>query len=281
MRKNRLPTPLDRAAKLRYDLIEWHKLTQKEITERDKKGFSFLMHIISYGHWTNLPPKFKEFSLTQPATDEDKIIHLMARNGKLNTIPKKFITEEMLSLKGNKKESVYHLLAQENYPHHIDESLWTRKALTLTSYDDCTPLHSLVQYQPKLLPKDITLEDLLLPNIDGETPLYMWARSSHWSEIPDKFLTKKTLELKVGYGEFETLTHHLAERFKNDRILKSAENMGPINLKMKQILSKINDTLLHSLLKNEDPCLAKYIKGELAKRRMVKELSQSEQYLEI
>ena len=281
MPKHRLPTPLDHASKLRYDLIKWHKLTQKEITERDKKGISFLMHIVSYGHWTNLPPKFKEFSLTQPATGEDKIIHLMARNGKLNTIPKEFITEKLLSLKGNEEESVYHLLAQENYPHHIDKSLWTKKALTLTSYDDCTPLHAIVRYQPELLPKDITLADLLLPNKDEETPIYMWARGSHWSEIPDKFLTKKTLELKVGYGNFETIVHHICENFKNDMVLKSPEFITPLSIKMKKILSKINDKILHSLGKDKNPDLAKYVGNELAKRKLVKELSQSEQCLEI
>jgi hypothetical protein len=255
MPKKRPPTPLEHASKLRYDLIEWHKLTQKEITERDKKGISFLMHIVSYGHWTNLPPKLKEFSLTQPAHGDDKIIHIMARNGKLNTIPTEFITEGILSLEGNKKESVYHLLAQENYAHHIDKSLWTKKALTLASYDDCTPLHTLVQYQPELLAEDITLDDLLLPNKDGETPLYMWARGSHWSELPDKFLTKETLELKVGYGNFETIVHHICERFKNDTVLKSPEFMMHLKIKMKKILSKIDDKILNSLRKDGNPDL--------------------------
>jgi len=281
MPKRRPPTPLEHASKLRYDLIEWHKLTQKEITERDKKGISFLMHIVSYGHWTDLPPKFKEFSLTQQTTGEDKIIHLMAKNGKLNTIPKEFITERLLSSKGNKEESVYHLLAQENYSHHIDKCLWTKKALILTSYDGCTPLHTLVRYQPELLPEDITLGDLLLPNKDEETPLYMWARGSHWSEIPDNFLTKQTLELKVGYGNYETIAHHTCESFKNDTVLKSPEFIMPLKIKIKRILSKINDKILHSLKKDGNPDLTKLISSEVAKRKMVKELSQSEQCLKI
>jgi len=277
----KLPTPLTNASNLRYDLIEWHKLTQEEVTETDNKGISFLMHIVSYGYWSDLPPKFKQFSLTQPAHGDDKIIHLIAKQGKLNALPKEFITEELLSLKGNKGESVYHLLAQENYSHHIDKHLWSRKALTLPSSNNSTPLHTVVQCQPKLLPEDITLTDLLSPNKDEETPIYLWARGPHWSKIPNKFLTKQTLELKVGYGNFETIVHHICERFKNDMILKSPKLMAPLNIKMKKILAQVSDKMLHSLGKDKNPDLAKYIKGELAKRKLVRELSQSEQYLEI
>lgn len=281
MKRKRPLSPLDHASKLRYDLIEWNKLTEKDITESDKKGVSFLMHIVKYGHWTNLPPKLKEFSLTQPAIGKDKIIHLMAREGKINTIAKEFITEDLLSLKGNKGDSVYYVLAQENYANHIDKSLWTRQALTLKSNNGHTPLHFLVQCHPELLPDDITLEDMLIQDNEGDSALYMWARGSRWSEIPDKFLTKKTLELKVGYGDFETLMHHIANRFKNDQVLYRTNHNNPLDTKMKKILAKVSDKLLHSLFKNEDPSLSRHLNAELAKRKMVKELSQSEQYLEI
>lgn len=281
MRKKKPLTPLDHASKLRYDLIEWYKLTEKDLTEKDKKGIFFLMHIIKYGHWTNLPPKLKEFSLTQPAIGKDKIIHLMAREGKVNTIPEEFITEELLSLKGNNGDSVYYVLAQEGYADHIDKSLWTRKALTTPAYDGYTPLHALVQHKPELLPEDITLDDLLQPNGDGEIPLYSWVRRSHWVKIPDKFLTRKSLELKVGREDFETLAHKIAERFKHDQALKSPKDMGPLDLKMKKILTKLSDKHLQSLGKDEDPSLSGHLNAELAKRKMIKELSQSEQCLEI
>jgi hypothetical protein len=279
---NKTPqTPLDHAAKLRYDLIQWDKLTQQDITKRDKKGTSFLMHIVNYGHWTNLPPKLKEFSLTQPTWRDDKLIHQMAKQGKANTIPKELVTEELLALKGNEGESAYHLLAQETYANHIDKSLWTRKTLTLTSHAGRTPLHSIVQYQPELLPEDITLDDLLLKNRDEETPIYLWARGSLWAEIPDKFLTKQTLELKVGYGDFETLMHHIANRFKNDQVLYGTNYNNPLDTKMKKLLCRIGNNLLQSLGKDEDPSLSRHLNAELAKRKMIKELSQSEQCIEI
>ena len=281
MRKKKLPTPLDHATKLRYDLIEWHKLTQNDITEVDAKGSSFLTLAVIYGHWTNLPPKLKEFSLTQPAQGDDKIIHLMARKGKVNTIPKEFITDQLLSLKGNKGESAYHILAQENYANHIDKSLWTKKALTLKSNNGSLPLHSIVQCSPELLPEDITLEDILMQDNDGDSALYLWARGQRWDQIPDKFLTRQTLELKVGYGAFETLMHHIAHRFKNDQVLWGTNYNNPLDTKMKKLLAKVSDKLLSSLLKDEDPSLSRHLKAELAKRKMVKELSKSEQYLEI
>lgn len=281
MPKKRPPTPLDHASKLRYDLIEWHKLTQKEITETSKNGISFLVHAVKYGHWINLPPKLKEFSLIQPSIGQDKIIHLIAEQDRVRTIPKNLVTQELLSLKGNAGNSVYHLLAQEDRAHHIDKSLWTKKALTLKSNNGHTPLHCLVQCHPELLPEDITLEDILIQDNDGDSALYMWAQGSHWSKIPDKFLTKQTLGLKVDYGGFETIIDHIAENFKNNLVLGSSNLIAPLNIKMKKILSKVNDKTLHSLGKDGNPDLAKLISGELAKRKLVKELSQSKQFLEV
>jgi len=281
MQKDDLPKKLHHITNLRYDLIAWDKLTQEKLTELDKKGVSVLTHIVTHNVWKNLPPELKEFSLTQPAQGDDKIIHLMARKGKVKTIPKELITEELLSLKGNNGNSVYHVLAQESYADHIDPKLWTKKALTLTANEGYTPLHIIAQYRPELLPKDIALSDLLLEDKDKDTPLYRWARGSRWSEIPDKFLTRETLEMKVGYGDFETIMHHLAVKFKCDQVLKSPKDITPLDIKMKKMLAKIGDELLASLSKNEGPSLSRHIKAEIAKRKMVKELPQSEQSLEI
>lgn len=215
MRKKKILTPLDCAVKNRYDLIEWHKLTKEDITQTNSNGVSLLVGIVGDGQWTNLPPKLKEFSLTQPKgpSGNEKIIHLMTRQGKIDTIPTSLITKDLLSLKGARGESVYHILTDCKYTDQIEKSLWTREALTLTSDDGTTPLHKIAPHKPKLLPDDITIEDLLLKNKDGDTPLYMWVTEGEWLEIPDKFLTRNTLGLHISFKTPRVLMHYLAFAF--------------------------------------------------------------------
>jgi len=259
---------------------DWNKITKEELLESDG-NHSFLHYVILHDHWEKLPEDLKEFSLYQNNDgNNEKIIHLMARLGKVETISKNLLTHDLLSLKNKEGETVYHILANTNYVNHIPKEMWTKKTLTIPNNFGITPLHAFARFNCTLIPKDITLEDLLLKDHNGDSPLCLWIHVSRWEKIPDKFFTKKTLELKVGQGKFETIMHHIAERFKEDQVRKSTEDLASLDIRIKKMLSKVSGKLLTSLFRKDSPELSKHIKKEMT-RRIVKGLSSKEQSIEI
>ena len=257
---------------------DWDKITKEELLESDG-NHSFLHYVVLHDHWKKLPHKLKEFSLYQNNDgNNEKIIHLMARIGKVKTIPNDLITHDLLSLKNKGGETVYHFLAHLGYVHHIPQEMWTRNALTLPNDSGETPLHTITKFNSNVIPKDITLDDLLLKNEHGQTPLRSWADSSNWHQIPDKFITQETLNLPHGnITMFDTIIHLYKIDVDNSlhRHRKALEN------KFKKILRKANDNDIEKLCEDPDPILHNPAKQEASKRKLVRKLSQSEQSLDI
>lgn len=256
----------------------WGTLTKKDLTEKNG-DHSFLYYLLLHNHWEKLPHKLKKFSLTQISSKEEKIIHLMARTGKVKTIPKELLTHEVLSLKGEFGDSVYHTLAEMGYTYHIPQELWTRKSLTLPNNSGATPLHTIAQFNPTSIPKDITLNELLVKSNDGQTPLMAWASGPNWHVIPDKFITRETLAMP--HGKDNTIFEVISNLYKLDHHNSLLRHKKTLEKKFKKILMKADDSSIETLCENPNPTLRKPARQEASKRKLVSELSQSEQCLEI
>jgi len=265
------------------DWITKESLTTEDLLKKNNTGQSIATLAAESKKFAELPKNIitREVLLT-PLTAQrkwDKLVHFLAQTGQIPAVPEDLLTEELLSIKGRGGNTVFHTLAENNYTDDIDPKLWTIENLTLTSYDKTTPLHTIAQYKPHLLPKDISLKELTLKTREGHTPLHGWARRHNWRNIPDKFLTKDSLELKDNYGT--KLIYQITERFKTDEAIAPTKLNAMLNLKMKSILSKVDDKTLHSLAADENSKLAKHVVAELSKRKLVKELSKSEVNIDI
>lgn len=263
--------------------IDKKSLTTKDLLTKNNIGQSIATLAAEYKEFAEFPKEIitKEVLLIPLTTTRkwDKLIHFLAQTGQLPAVPEYLLTEEILSIKGGGGNTVFHTLAENNYTDDIDPKLWTVKNLTRKSYDNTTPLHTIAQYKPHILPKDITLKELTLKTREGFTPIHACARGHNWREIPNKFLTKESLELKDNYGT--KLIYQITERFKTDEAIAPTKINAMLNSKMKSILSKVDDKTLHSLALDKSSSLVKHVKGEMGKRRLLKELSDSEHNIEI
>lgn len=265
-----------------HDWVNKKSLTTEDLLKKNKVGQSIATLLASSKMFSEIPKNIitKAVLLTPIAEKRyDKLIHLLAQSGQVPAVPEELLTEELLNFKGQQGYTVFHVLAENNYTDDIDPKFWTIKNLTLKSQDKTTPLHTIAQYKPHLLPKDITIKELTLRNEYGFTPIHAWARGRNWREIPDKFLTKESLELKDNYST--KLVYQITEKFKTDEAIAPTKINAMLNSKIKKILTKVEDKTLHSLATDGNSKLAKHVKGEMAKRKILKELSYSEHNIEI
>jgi len=264
-------SPLNLASRARYDLLKWDNLTKKDLVEVGDRGNTFLHYIAIHGHWVRLPNELKKFSLTQPSIGGDKIIHLLAKNGRVSQIPKDLISKDLLKLPGAGKETVYHILAAEKYVDHIPQDMWDKEALTIKSESGLTPLHFIPHFSPWSLPHDITLKDLLLKTTAGHTPLHAWAMDDNWQDIPEKYLTSDTL-MQVGRYD-RTLLSILTDQYKNGWASRGGPLQLELTCKMRRIMENVGNRPLQILAKDPSPAINKLAKRELAKRKILKSVN--------
>lgn len=265
--------------------VDKKSLTTKDILKQNDNGQSVGTLTAKTGFFHLLPKEIITLEVLQQEIsqeDYDTILHKLARNRQLSVVDKKFLTENILSAKGNYGESIYHIVAEDNVPESIPKHLWTRSAVTLQANTGITPLHHLCAYGWSSIPKDITLEDLLIPTNNGSTPLHCWAASQGWHKIPDKFLTNATLELKAEYetSPIESIVKQFGSIYLRFR-KGLAEKDKNIENKFKRVLSKISEKTLKGLLTTNEKIVIPLIKQEMGKRRLFKELDSKQQYIEI
>lgn len=265
--------------------IDKKSLTTKDILKQNERGESVATLSAKSGRFYLLPKEIVTLEVLQQEIsneDYDTVLHKLARSRQLSAIDKNLLTEKILSAKGNYGESIYHIAADDNAPESIPKQLWTRTTVTLQADTGVTPLHHLCQYDYTLIPKDITLEDILIPTNTGSTPLHCWATTQNWHKIPDKFLTQKTLELKAEYeaSPIESILKQFSHAYLKFRNGLAKRDIN-IENKFKNILSKIKEETLKELLKTKEKVLFPLIKQEIGKRKLFKELNNKKQSLEI
>jgi len=258
--------------------VDMKSLTTEDILKQNKSGQSIAILSAKSGSFYLLPKEIVTLEVLEQEIsneDYDTVLHKLARSRQLSAIDKKFLKEDILSSKGNYGETIYHILADEDASQTLPKSLWTRSALTLQADSGVTPLHNICQYDCELLPEDITLEDLLTPTNTGSTPLHCWATSQNWHKIPNKFLTKETLELKAEYEP--PPIEAIVKQFGNTHLrVKSslAERDKSIESKFNYVLSKISSKTLVNLKKTKEKILLPFIRQELGKRELTQHIKE-------
>jgi hypothetical protein len=254
--------------------IRLDELVQEDILAVNKSGENIAEDAARRGYFKYFS---KEVMTTRvltchanPPKRHDLIIHLLARSGQFDCIPREILTEELLSLKGNYGENLYHILSGERQIHLIPEKLLTIQAMTSQSDTGVTPLHRMAAHRHALIPEEITLDDLLLKTVKGVTVLHSWAGSSGWINIPNEFLTRETLELKDGYGT--TPIDNIIENYSNGWASRPPGAASTMNKKMKSVLKKLSDGKLQEL--KTIPCLQVLVEDQLLKRKLINGVSE-------
>lgn len=259
--------------------IDKESLTTKDLLKQNNNGDSITSLAVQKGIFHEFPKDIiTEEVLTQRIKCDggDTILHKLARRDQLDIVPKIFLTEQILSSKGNYGESIFHIVAEGPHYHHIPKDKWTRSAMTLKADNGVTPLHHICRRDPSLIPKDITVDDMLSETDEGATPLYLWASSKQWHKIPDKFLTRESLEYEVDFldSPLQLITHGY------ELALKYSHEIPEETNKFKTVLSKISDRALNKLV-TKGYIVIPLVKQEIVKRKLFKELSKKEQSIEI
>lgn len=209
--------------------------------------------------------------------DQDTILHRLARIGQMSIVPKQFLTPQTLSNKGRFGHTLYHILTETKIYSLIPKQQWAKKNLTLQSDNGVTPLHNICQHNPEIIPEDVTLEDLLIPSNEGTTAFHCWAASSKWTDIPEKFLSKESLELETK-----------SEQSPIKSIIWQARNISKetapkAQMKLKTMLQKISAKILKNLYQKtpQNEILTKMLKQEMFKRKLLEKMSDKSQCFEI
>jgi len=257
-------------ALLRGNPTEWDykkDLSEEEILERNNFGECIAEDAAKQGYFRYFSEKIitnKVLTQVTKNSGNDRIVHLLARSGQFNCVPKPLITKELLSLKGNYGENLYHILSGERQAALIPENLLTKETLAVPTETGVTALHRIAAHRHQLIPKDVGLEELLLKTKKGVTVIHAWANSSGWVDIPDKFLTRETLELEDEYNNCPI--DSIVDQFRENWTSQGGIITNLVTSKFIDILKKISDRKLHSLSKNKNSQIQAIIENERVKR---------------
>lgn len=260
-----------------------------------KEDGTMVLYSIMHHTFSTLPKKSitQKVLLQKSTKDGIPMINLLAqmahsipdlkRNNPFKNIPKEVLTEELLSTRGAKGETVYHELADSKLLNLLPKELITRKSLLLDSKIHGTVLHKVCMNEPHLIPKDITIDDLLVKDDVNFTPLHCWACSNYWTDIPERFLTKDSIGVRDmdGCSPFD----YILERFKADKSYGSWDHDTKARTKVKTLLNLLDGGQLNQLNSNSEytsnPTLKNIINQEITKRKVLEELAKKEQSIEI
>jgi len=275
--------------RIRQGSIEFNSLTEGDLLS--KKGDTLLILWLAKNKLLDQVPKnaiTKKVLLEIPKTrgydKKSAVIHYLAKNEEFKHIPKEILTEELLSTTGLDRNSVYHTLAAQAKLDLLPKRLLTHKALTLKSHSDWTPLHSIAHHTPHLMPENITMNDVLLKSRKNITVLHSWSCGAGWVDIPRKFLTKESLQLKDPGKQTPFL--HIVNQFEYDSSYRKRFVGKDTISQLKYVLSQTSTKQLKEIANNPGDYkkLSPFVKEELLKRTIVKKLSsqkQQEQSIEI
>jgi len=248
------------------NLIDWEKVSKGALQRAITDCPSFLEDLVEKNIWASMPLRLQRSSLKNQTRKRDKVIHFMIRRGEIKTIPNFLLDTDILSQRGEGGETVFHILAKRDEMRYTKGRIWTKSILLDKDDSGTTPLHSMAMHGNNLiLERDLKTETLLISNAIGETPLYNWASSTLWLTIPDKHLTKESLQSKGKYGS--TILDIILEQH------TVKPNWGfRISHSLEKILEKIDKNELKRLLRDysREPKLNVLIKKEMHRRIMQK-----------
>lgn len=248
--------------------IIFEDLTEEDLLKKDENGESIIFWALKNGVFEHIPKRCitqKVLLLDIPGTD-GKLIHLLAKERIFNYIPKDILSEELLSVKGKYGKSAYHLLANQGTIKNLPPKLLTKFALTLKADNGWTALHTIAGTTPHIIPDCITLEDLLTPANDNTTPLESWAMGPNWMEMPDKYITSKTLLMKDNHGICPLDCFIKGYEYECNHRKDLAISYTP---KIKSIFTKVPSDILKELENHKCKEVRMISKSEISKRKMM------------
>jgi ankyrin repeat protein len=274
------------------DRIDTSQLTTDDLLKRNDKGDFLALHFTNKARLFTIPKDIiTEKVLWQKVEDgyratggypEDHLIHRIARFGQIGYVQQEYLSHKLLSLRSNAGETVFHILAKDE-AQNIPQELWTRKALLYQNDSKVTPLHLITKNSGDLIPKDITINDLLMPDEEGNTPLYNWclAPGTEWALIPNKYLTEETLE-STGGPPKQTVLEKLLNRYIKEYPIPNRDDLNTLmNSKISYALKQTKTPKLNELLKEYKPPVTKLIKEEILRRKVKKEVKTIEESFDI
>jgi hypothetical protein len=269
---------------------EWiikKNLSEKDILKRNKNG-DFIAWMTTKNKTLYMLPK-KSITLnvlTQEVPNEiellptsgngtNLLIHEIAEHQLISVVPKKLITTELLSLRGLGRKSVFHLIADNSQALAIPKELWDRKTLTLQCREKITPLHSIAHSFPSLIPKDISLEDIIRKSKKGSTALHAWTRGFGWVNIPNRFITHESLHMTD--EDRNTPLEIMISQYNQASSTKVAELEKLTQNKIVYALGRLEEEELKTLKSRIEEPISRLASKELGKHKIIKSLRNEDQ----
>jgi hypothetical protein len=261
----------------RDEWIDKRELSESDILKRNSRG-DFIAWIATKNKTLYMLPKkiiterVLRAPIKTPPPKEYKalLIHQIATHQMITAVSKGLLTQELLSRRDSSGKSTYHILASTQQSGSLPPHLWTRSALTLKSKDGETPLHDIAFNAPSLIPKTISLEEIIVKNDKGNTPLHSWCQGFGWVNIPNKFLTNETLNI---VGEYESPLDILLFQYVNGMTAKNKQLEDLMRPKIVHVLKQLHTKKLLELVKDEKPAVSKLAIKEKARRKVIQLLA--------
>jgi hypothetical protein len=210
----------------------------------------------------------------------------------LKHIPKEVFTHELLSVREDSGETVYHMLAHSHALNYIPQELVTKDSLLLSTKEGRTVLHSLAINSPKLIPKEITLKEMLIKDKNNFTPLHGYSCSNQWANIPKEFLTKESIGIKDVEGK--TPADYMIEEFAYDITYRNIKSDPEAVAQIKHVLTLVENISIDrfnialsidgsgiTLGQESLSTIVKLINQEMGRRQLHKKLCKNEKSIEI
>ena len=120
---------------------------------------------------------------------EQKKVFEAAKNGTLNQLAPKLLTQENLTIKDVNGKTPFHWASYSGALEKIPREFLTQENLTIKNSYGWNPFHS-AAYSGHLdqIPEELlTTENLTIKNYSGWTPLHNAAANGHLDQIPEEF----------------------------------------------------------------------------------------------
>jgi hypothetical protein len=200
--------PVDLARLGKFKLIDWKKLTEKDITEFDTCGETLLHYCAKASKWQSLPISLRDKKYWTDSKDGNSI-YMCAFHGKdPSWINKNELTENEILKKNKYGESLAYIAILTYNLNHIPKASITDKVLRdqtqkqeLKGYNGRI-IHSIAaNNQIKQVPIELLTEDLLsIQGQYGQSVYHLLAQNDQIQLIPKKLLTKNALCIEDFYG---------------------------------------------------------------------------------
>jgi hypothetical protein len=121
--------PVDLASSERYNMVDWAKLTEKDITEFDNKGKTFLHYVARHALWSHLPIPLRDKKYWQKSKDGETIYMSAFYSSCQSWIDKSDLTKEVILKKDTSGNFIALLATHRRNLNFLPKELITKDVL--------------------------------------------------------------------------------------------------------------------------------------------------------